>query len=283
MTRKALGRGLSALLRTVETTPPAALEQVAVSLIDPNPFQPRRVFPEESLKELTDSIRLSGVVQPVLLRRAGERFQLVAGERRWRAAQAAGLENIPAVIRELADRETLELALTENLLREDLNPLEVAHAYESLQQSYALSHEEIADRLGVNRSTVTNTLRLLRLPDKIQEMLSSGELTFGHARSLLGLDSAAAQTQLAQMVVKQGLSVRQTENLVALRGMEPAEKKKKAEAPHVDPNLRAAILELERTLGTRVKVLGNEKHGKIEISYFSAEDLSRIYDWIVRS
>jgi ParB family chromosome partitioning protein len=283
MTRKALGRGLNALLRTVETTT-TGLAQVAIDLIAPNPFQPRRRFPDESLKELADSIRASGVVQPVLLRPAGGqegRYQLVAGERRWRAAKLAGLDTVPAVIRDLPDADALELALTENLLREDLNPLEVAHAYQALQEQHGLSHEEIADRLGINRSTVTNTLRLLRLPPEVQDLLSRGELSFGHARALLGLESSAAQKQLAARIAKQGLSVRQTENFVALRGVKPEAKKPEA-APKLDPNVRAAMLELERTLGTRVKIAGSGKRGKIEISYFSPEDLSRIYDWIVR-
>jgi ParB family chromosome partitioning protein len=281
MTRRVLGRGLNALLRTVETTT-TGLEQVSLELIDPSPFQPRRGIPEASLKELADSIRASGVVQPVLLRPADGRYQLVAGERRWRAARLAGLESIPAIVRDLADRETLELALTENLLREDLNPLEVAHAYETLQETFRVSHEEIADRLGLNRSTVTNTLRLLRLPAAIQEMLANGEISHGHARALLGLDSTASQVRLAALIVKRGLSVRQVENMVALRDLKSAKQKGAATASKLDPNVRAAALELERTLGTRVRILGNGKRGKVEISYFSAEDLNRIYDWIVR-
>lgn len=280
MTRKALGRGLNALLRTVETAT-IGLEQVAVDRIDPNPLQPRQEITSASLKELANSIRASGVVQPVLLRPVDGRYQLVAGERRWRAAQLAGLEHIPAVVREVSDREALELALTENLLREDLNPLEVAHAYQALQEKYGLSHEQIADGLGVDRSTVTNTLRLLRLPPAVQEMIARGEISSGHARALLGLDSESAQVRLAKLLMKQGLSVRQVETLVALRGLK-SEAKKPA-AVRIDPNVRAAVLELERTLGTRVKIVGNEKRGRIEIRYFSAEDLSRIYDWIVRA
>jgi len=280
-TRKALGRGLNALLRTVETAK-TGLEQISLDLIDPNPFQPRRTFPEETLKELADSIRASGVVQPVLLRRADGRYQLVAGERRWRAARVAGLEAIPAVVRDLSDQDALELALTENLMREDLNPLEVARAYEALQSNYGLSHEAIAERLGVNRSTVTNTLRLLRLPGPVQAMLEKDDLTFGHARAILGLDSAAAQTHLARLIAKRGLSVRQAENMVALRGLGEAKRKAPAAEPQLDPNVRAAALELERTLGTRVKILGNGKKGKIEIRYYSAEDLNRLFEWIVR-
>jgi ParB family chromosome partitioning protein len=281
MTRKALGRGLNALLHTVETAT-VGLAEVAVDEIDANPFQPRRTFSAEKLKELADSIRSSGVVQPVLLRRADGRYQVIAGERRLRAAREAGLATIPAVVRELGDRDALELALTENLLREDLNQIEAAQGYTLLQQKHGLSHEEIADRLGLDRSTVTNTLRLLRLPPEVQQMIAEAAISAGHARALLGLDSAAAQLQLAHLIVKQGLSVRQVENLVAVRGQVPLKRAEESEAPKLDPNMRAAVLEMERTLGTRVKVQGDEKRGQIEISYFSAEDLNRIYEWIVK-
>jgi len=276
-----LGQGLNALLRTVETTT-TGLAEVAVDQIDVNPFQPRRTFAADKLKELADSVRASGVVQPVLLRRADGRYQLIAGERRWRAARQAGLTVIPAVVREIGDRDALELALTENLLREDLNPLEAAEGYAALQQKHGLSHEEIAEHLGLDRSTVSNTLRLLRLPPEVQQMIVEGAISAGHARALLGLDSAAAQGRLAQSIVKQGLSVRQVENLVALRGAKPGKKTDPNEAPRLDANVRAAVLEMERTLGTRVKVQGDEKRGKIEISYFSAEDLNRIFEWIVK-
>jgi len=281
MTRKALGRGLSALLQEVEAKP-AGAEQVDLDLIDPNPLQPRHDFPPSTLKELADSIRSSGVVQPVLLRRADARYELVAGERRWRAARMAGLTSIPALVRDLNDRDALELALTENLLREDLNAIEVARAYEVLQQKFQLTHEEIAERLGTNRSTVTNTLRLLRLPPPIQEMIVSGRLSSGHARALLSLDSAAEQTRLAGQIVKEGLSVRQVESKVALQTSKPAGHKGPAEVKQLDPNTRAAILELERVLGTRVKIVGGEDRGKIEISYYSSNDLDRIYEAIVR-
>ncbi len=283
MTRKALGRGLSALLQNVESTT-SGLEQIRLDLIDPNPSQPRHEFPEDALAELAESIRGSGIIQPILLRRnpaVEGRFELVVGERRWRAARMAGLETVPAVVRDLTDQDALELALTENLLRQDLNPLEVARAYQALQETYHLSHEQIAERLGVNRSSVTNMLRLLRLPPAVQEMLAKGDLTYGHARALLSLESEAAQAQLASMVAKQGLSVRAVEDLVASQGAEPAEKKASAKG-QVDPNVRAASLELERTLGTRVKILGDGRRGKIEISYFSEQDLNRIYELIVR-
>jgi len=283
MTRKALGRGLNALLREDEAPPSAAgLEQVSLNLIDPNPFQPRTQLPEDGLNELANSIRASGLIQPILLRRSGERYQLVAGERRWRAAGKAGLDKVPAVVREIDDTEALELALAENLLREALNPLEVARAYERLQQQFHLTHEQIAERLGLNRSTVTNTLRLLGLPPEVQTLLMEDKISAGHARALVAVNSPQAQAKLAKLVVDQGLSVRNLEQLVAPHPRSQ-EKQDPKPAPKVDPNIRAAVLELERALGTRVKVVGSERRGKIEISYFSGEDLARIYEWIMRS
>ncbi len=283
MSRKALGRGLSALLQEVETRP-TGVEEIQLDLIDPNPLQPRREFPKAALEELAASIRSSGVVQPVLLRRADARYQLVAGERRWRAARLAGLASVPAVIRDLSDGEALELALTENLMREDLNPLEVARGYEILQQRFELTHEQIAERLGATRSNVTNTLRLLKLPSSVQEMIVDGQLSMGHARALITLDSHAAQARFAGLIVKQSLSVRQVESMVAIHTSKklPAKPKPLAESDALDPNTRAAVLELERVLGTRVKIVGNERRGRLEISYFSSEDLDRIYNVIVK-
>jgi ParB family chromosome partitioning protein len=275
-----LGRGLNALLRTVETAT-AGLEEVALDQIDPNPFQPRRAFPADKLQELADSIRASGVVQPVLLRRSNQRYQLIAGERRWRAARLAGLAAIPALVRELGDRDALELALTENLLREDLNPLEAAHGYEVLQQKHGLSHEEIAARLGLDRSTVTNTLRLLRLPPEVQELISQGKLSAGHARAVLGLPESL-QGNVALAIVKHGWSVREVENRVAASSLKPPKPPDARPATTLDANVRAAVLEMERTLGTRVKIRGDGKSGKIEISYYSGEDLNRIYECIVK-
>jgi ParB family chromosome partitioning protein len=282
MTRKALGRGLNALLREVEA-PPASVgvEQIAVNLIDPNPFQPRHTFPESGLTELADSIRSSGIVQPVLARRAGERYQLVAGERRWRAAMLAGLESIPAIVRALDDSEALWIALTENLLREDLNALEVAKAYEQLQGQFNMTHEQIAQRLGVNRSTVTNALRLLSMHPEVQQLVADGKLSAGHARALAGLDSHEAQRQFALLALRRGFSVRQLEHLTASASRPPRHRDAAARKP-TDPNVRFAVLEIERILGTRVKVLGDGKRGRLEISYYSPEDLNRIYELIVR-
>lgn len=282
MTRKALGRGINALLRETEVPPPVAgLEQVPLSLIDPNPFQPRTQLPEDGLDELASSIRSSGLLQPILIRPNGERYQLVAGERRWRAAGKAGLEKVPAVVRDIDDTEALELALAENLLREALNPIEVARAYGRLQQQFHLTHEQIAERLGIDRTTVTNTLRLLGLSPEVQNLLMDDKISAGHARALLAAKSPQAQQKLAAMVVDQGLSVRNLERLVAPRSGRQQKDDTKP-AAKLDPNTRAAVLELERTLGTRVKMVGSDRRGKIEISYFSAEDLGRIYNWIMR-
>ena len=280
MTRKALGRGLNALLREAEAPTPVGLESIPIDQIDPNPFQPRRAFPDSGLKELADSLRASGLVQPILVRRAENRFQLVVGERRWRAAKLAGMETIPAVIRDLGDREALELALTENLLREDLNPIEVARGLRTLQEKHGLTHEEIAGRLGVNRSTVTNTLRLLRLPEEVQLLIEEGKITAGHARAILGLKSEAEQTKLARLIAEKGISVREAEAYAAWEP--PAAGTLAGAEDQLDPNVRAAILELERTLGTRVKIVGTPESGRIEIRYYSAEDLNRIFEWITR-
>src|SRR5271157_616493 len=286
MTRKVLGRGLNALLQDAEAAPQAVsgLEHVALDLIDPNPFQPRRAFPEDGLKELADSIRATGLVQPVLLRKLDSRYQLIAGERRWRAAHLAGLSAIPAVIRPITDEQALEQALTENLLREDLNPIEVAHAYQSLQENFKLSHELIAERLGISRTAVTNTVRLLRLPQEIQDLIGRGDLTAGHARALLALSKPEAQLHAANLILKDSLSVRQAERWVAERDKKTSPKAEAASPPpQPDPNIKAALRELERALATKVKIVGGPDRGRIEISYYSADDLSRIYELIVRA
>jgi ParB family chromosome partitioning protein len=284
MNRKVLGRGLSALLHEVEASPTPGVREVALDLIDPNPFQPRRAFSDEALTNLADSIRSTGIVQPVLLRHGvqPERYQIVAGERRWRAARMAGITVVPAIIRDLSDRDALELALTENLLREDLNALEVAKAYEALQDQFQLSHEDIAARLGVNRSTVTNTLRLLKLPPSVQELLQSGSISAGHARALLAFESPDQQSRVAALIASEGLSVRQTERMVALGGAKPVQPDKSPRPePTQDANTRAAVLEMERALGTKVKITGTGERGRIEINYFSAEDLERIYNILI--
>ncbi len=284
--RKALGRGLSALFpeKRVEAGAPAAapsgIRELPIADIDPNPLQPRTVFEPERLAELAQSIRANGVIQPLIVRRRGDRYELVAGERRLRAARLAGLERVPAVIQDLADDKLLEVSLVENIQREDLNPIELAHAFDRMVRELKISHEQIGQRTGKDRTTITNLIRLLRLPADVQLLVAERRLSVGHARALLGLPSAELQSRLAEKVVAQGYSVRQTERMVQ-RMTEPREPKGVDETVE-DPNVKAAVMELERVLGTRVRIVPrSDKRGRIEIDYYSPEDLERIYEIIV--
>ena len=292
--RKALGKGLSALLgpkvaaATAVAEPPGdtsrAADQVhrlSVDVIDPNPLQSRRLFQPDRLQELAQSISANGVIQPLVVRRKEGRYQLVAGERRWRAAKLAGLAQVPVVVQDLSDDQLLEVTLIENIQREDLTPLEVAQAFERLVRDLGLSHEEIANRTGKDRTTITNTLRLLRLPQDVQQLVSERRLSVGHARAILGLPSPDLQRQVAEKASSQGLSVRQVERLI--QRMTTTREPRTAEEALEDPNLKAAIQELERVLGTRVRVVPrSDQRGRLEIEYYSHEDLARIYDLIVR-
>lgn len=285
--RKALGKGLSALLPS-RTTASAAVEQestrdvgriatVSISKIAPNPLQPRTVFDSTRLQELANSIQANGVIQPILVRRKDGDYQLIAGERRLRAAKLAGLDEIPAVIQDYADERVLEIALIENIQREDLNPIETAQALDRLSREMNLSHEEIASRTGKDRTTITNMIRLLRLPADVQLLVAERRLSMGHARAILGLATPELQTQLAEKAAAQGFSVRQVERLVK-RVNEPRDP---TEAPLQDPNIKAAIGELESVLGTRVRIVEKtEERGRIEVEYYSQEDLQRIYELI---
>lgn len=291
--KRALGRGLAALLPSrppgpeAAAAPPAAepdnsLKQIPIDQIEPNPLQPRTVFQPEKLQELAGSIQVSGIIQPLIVQRKGERFQLIAGERRWRAAQLAGLTEVPVVVREMADQHLLELALVENIQREDLNPIETAQALERLGRELSLSHEEIGRRTGKERATITNLLRLLKLPSAVQLLVAEQRLSMGHARAILGLPTAELQQQVAERVVAEGLSVRQVEKLVQIMSR-PAEPAAPAEEKTLDPNIRAAMQEMEHSLGTRVRIVEkNNETGKIEIEYYSQDDLDRIYRLIIR-
>ena len=291
--RKALGRGLTSLLvsRTVakdaapaQAHPPApppaeVITRIAVDLIDPNPLQPRTVFQPDRLQELADSIRANGIIQPLVVRHRDGRYQLVAGERRWRAARLAGIADVPVSVQEVSDDRLLEITLIENIQREDLNPIEVARAFDRLARDLQLSHDEIARRTGKDRSSITNTLRLLKLPADIQALVAEHRLSMGHARAILGLPTEELQRQVAEKASSQGLSVRQVEHLVQ-RMTSTREPKELEEA--LDPNVKAAVQELERVLGTRVKIAGKpDQRGHIEIAYYSADDLQRIYALII--
>jgi ParB family chromosome partitioning protein len=287
MTRKALGRGLGALLSAEGTaTATEDSSEVPIDLIDPSSLQPRSIFDDAKLDELATSIRTNGVVQPVLLRRKGTRFELIAGERRWRAAQRAGLTKIPAVLRDVSDEKVLEIALIENIQREDLNPIEEAGAYKKLIDTLGLTQEMVAERVGRDRSYITNYLRLLRLPEDLQGLLQSGRLSTGHARTLLGVDAVDVQRRIARKIIEQDLSVRATERLVRLStGTRRAGVRSATAHQEADPNVRAAESKLRRHFGTQVRIVQpREAHaGKIEMEFYNAGDLDRLYNLLIRT
>lgn len=272
MNKRGLGRGLGALLSSTPTEGDTLVE-VAVGDIEPNPNQPRKSFDSKALDELAASIRASGIIQPVVVRRQGVGYQLVAGERRWRAAQQAGLERVPAIVREVTDAESLELALVENLLREDLNPMEEAEAFERLLARFGCTQEELAQRVGKERSSIANALRLLRLPAPIQDDLRSGRLTMGHARALLALGTPAEQLKLRDEILAHDWSVRATEDTVrtatAGRPRKPKQRRRSAEMTALEESL-------QRSLMTRVRIVGNDRQGRIEITYANADELERL-------
>ena len=276
-----LGKGLSAL---IPVAPPQSVQstssddpktEVDIDKISPSPFQPRRTFDEIKLQELAMSIRNQGIIQPLVVRPKGERFELIAGERRWRAAMKAGLSTVPVVVRQASDHDALQLALIENLQREDLNPIEEATGYRRLQDEFTWSQEEVAEKVGKSRPAVTNALRLLSLPSEVQQEVASGNLPAGQARALLGLQSEAVIITAYREVVARALSTRETEKLV--RNLKLGRRRRR-ESPAVDPDLRSLVEELQRALGTKIRVLpkARSNKGKIEIEYYSLPDLERI-------
>jgi ParB family chromosome partitioning protein len=280
--RKALGRGLSALIPEPEVSAApaaAAAGEVPIDALDPNPFQPRSTMNPARLAELAASIRESGIVQPLLVRRRGERFQIIAGERRFRAAQAAGLATVPVAVRDVADEQLLELALVENIQREELNPIEEAQAFHRLQEEFRLTQEEIARRVGRDRTTVANTLRLLRLPRELREMVADARLDAGHARALLALDRAEDQVALGREAARKALSVREVERRVALQRAPRATR----ERSRKDPNTRAAEERLRAALGARVEIARRGRGGQIRVLFAGEAELSRLFELLVRA
>jgi ParB family chromosome partitioning protein len=313
MTRNALGRGLSALIREPEpqppqqqpvpappaaslpsTTPGAAtaaapalasseiFAQVDIDLIDPSPFQPRTQFREQALEELSRSIRASGIVQPLVVRRVGNRYQLIAGERRWRAAQRAQFARVPAIVRDVRDEMALEMTLVENLQREDLNPVEQARAFQRLTDEFHLTQEEAAERTGKDRATIANSVRLLRLEDPILDLIEEGKLSAGHARALLGVDDSKDRLELARKSARGGMTVRQLERHVARSGRPKTPAATAATSP--DPNTKYAIEELQRKFGAKVVIhpLRPGHPGELAFEYYDAADLARLYDQLMR-
>jgi ParB family transcriptional regulator, chromosome partitioning protein len=275
-----LGRGLGALIPAGVVEGIGGLEDLAISSIRPNPQQPREHFDEETLASLADSIREVGVLQPVLVRAAGEGYELIAGERRWRAARRVGLQTIPAIVRVADDAAVLQQAIVENVQREQLNPLEEAAAYQQLIEDFSFTHDEVASRVGKSRATITNTLRLLQLPPTIQRYLKEGTLRMGHARALLGTPDRAFQEQLARRTVGEDLSVREVEEAIRRREESPATRVATQEPPTT--RLRPpGLLELEELLGdyleTRVRISMGPRHGRVQIDFANLEDLERIY------
>jgi ParB family transcriptional regulator, chromosome partitioning protein len=285
--RKALGKGLHALLPARTASEPAQTSQnavltVSIEHVAPNPDQPRRDFEPAKLMELTRSIEQDGIIQPIIVRKAGPTdFQIIAGERRWRAAKAAGLTHVPVIVRTADDQQVLELALVENIQREDLNPIELATAFYRMASELGMSHDQIGNKTGKERTTITNAVRLLQLPTKIQSMVAAKELSAGHARALLKFEDESTQLGIATLCVAEGWSVRQIEEFTRKPASERKAKTKPTDQT-LDPNVKFAVTELERVLGTRVRIVERAAGaGKIEIDYYSADDLSRVYDQII--
>jgi ParB family chromosome partitioning protein len=284
--RPALGKGLSALIPDApEPSRHGALE-VDIDLLAPSNQQPRQMIDAARIDELAQSIMANGVIQPILVRRTGAAYRIIAGERRWRAAQRAGLQKVPVVVREMpedSDQKLLELALVENLQRENLNPVDEALAYERLVDEYGLTQEQIAAAVGKDRTSVANYLRLLRLPQEVRGDLASGALSMGHARALLALPDAASQRQAAREVISRALSVRDTESLVRKLGSPAPPSRASTGRPGPDVHTRAAEDRLRFTLGTRVRILRRAKGGTIEIAFGSESELNRIYEYLTDS
>ncbi|HYT67126.1 MAG TPA: ParB/RepB/Spo0J family partition protein [Vicinamibacterales bacterium] len=275
--RPALGRGLSALIPDTPAAVPAAADrslEIDSDLLRPNKFQPRAQMDDERIEELARSIRANGIIQPIVVRKVEQGYEIVAGERRWRAAQRAGLLKVPVVVRDIPEDRLLAVALIENIQREDLNPIEEAVAYRRLSDEFHLTQEQIADAVGKDRSSIANYVRLLRLPQEVRANVASNALTMGHARALLGLNDESAQLRLSRDVVSRNLSVRETEALVK-KAASPEEKKP---TKTVDVHTRAAEDKLRLALGTRVRINRRGKGGRIEIDFVNEDELQRLYE-----
>jgi ParB family chromosome partitioning protein len=287
--RKVLGRGLDSLIPAARaasanqpvSTPGEMIRQLPVEQIDRNPYQTRSRFDETALAELAESIKASGVVQPILVRpQLNGRFQLIAGERRWLASQRAGKTTVPAIVKQVSNEQAMEMTIVENLQREDLNPVEQARAYERLGREFGLTQEQMAQRTGKERSSVANFLRLLKLPSDVQTLVEENKLSFGHAKALMSLDSPEAVLKLANRAVALSMSVRQIEGTVYSL-VHPEPKREKAER-QVDPNVREAERQLQRALGVRVEITDNKGKGRIVIEYKSLEDFDRVVEVLGR-
>jgi len=285
MSRKALGRGLNALFTQVSPLDHDLMD-LDIDRIDPASVQPRETFREDRLEELASSILHNGIIQPLVVRRAGERFQLIAGERRWRAAQRAGLHKVPCIVKEVSEDNVLELSLIENIQREELNPIEEANAYKNLLEKRDLTQEEVARRVGKDRSSITNSLRLLKLPSEVQKLVEEDKLSMGHARALLSIDSVEHQIAFAREITTRALSVRETERLVKRKPGAPYGSARTKQAVNTDnpsetANILAAEAKLSKKLGAPVKIKLARTGGVLEIKFVSTDDLVRLFDTLM--
>lgn len=279
--KKGLGRGLQALIPEYQGEEPQGVETINIAYIHPNQYQPRKQFDEDSLKELSESIKQHGVIQPIIVRKVDSGYQIVAGERRWRAAKIAGLSEIPAIVKDFDDLQVMEIALIENLQREDLNPIEEAKAYKALIEQFNLTQEEISKKIGKSRSVIANSIRLLNLDDRVQEMLVKGDITIGHAKVILSLPNKNLQYEAAKKVVEENLNVRETENLVKNLLRKNEKNSQKTKSNKIDVHIKEIEDNLCSFLGTKVKISQKSKdRGIIQIEYYSEEDLTRIIEII---
>ncbi|MCG0275103.1 MAG: ParB/RepB/Spo0J family partition protein [Thermosediminibacteraceae bacterium] len=281
MTKKGLGKGLGALIPMLEEKDEQNIQEINISEIRPNERQPRKSFDDEKLNELASSIKEHGVLQPVILRKVKNGYEIVAGERRWRAAKMAGIKKIPAIVKELTDAEVMQIALIENLQREDLTPLEEATAYKRLMEEFGMTQEELASKIGKSRSQIANTVRLLNLESEIQQMLNDGRITAGHARALLAIEDSAVRIKIARKIAQENISVRETEELAKTVSLKAGKGSKKKKSEEINPALLHVTEQLQRALGTKVRVKGSERRGKIEIEFYSEDELERILEVIV--
>ena len=284
MAKKGLGKGLGALISedfSIENEKNVGIAELKITQIEPDPDQPRKDFDEEKLAMLATSIQQHGVIQPLIVAEEKDGFyRIIAGERRWRAAKQAGLQTVPAVVRTYSKEQGAEIALVENLQREDLNGIEEAKGYQTLMSEFSLTQQQVAEKVGKSRPAIANALRLLRLPESVQDMVTYGELSSGHARAIAGVDDADVQIDLAQKVIAQDLSVRQTEKMIAQLGQPRPAKEKTPVDLNLKTQLKGIQADLQSYLGTKVKLVPGKNKGKIEIEYYDLEELERVLDLI---
>lgn len=279
MTKKALGKGLGAFIpESYGVIKDERYAEIDIDKLKPNPHQPRSRFDEKAIAELAGSMKENGILQPIIVVPEGDSYKIIVGERRWRAARKAGLKRVPILVRHIAKEQQFEISLLENLHREDLGPLEVAVAYQRMIQELGYTQDQVAEKVGKDRTSVTNYLRLLKLPKEIQEHLDEGRLSMGHARALIGLEKAEEQVALARRIIKNSLSVREVEDIIGVRRMKHKDKEKKRRP--ADADLMAVQEDLIRALGTKVVISGRPNAGIIKIHYFSLDELNRLFDLI---